>query len=80
MKIDVRLESFDGALHPVLFFPDDIERDKTINCYSLRDGHSSASRAYMRNCKKPEKPEEFISAYRSIISYYNDALSYSRIL
>ena len=80
MKIDARLENFDGQLVPVLFFPDEIERDKSINCYSLKDGHNGASRAYMRRCKKPEKPEEFIATYKLIIAYYNDALSYSRIL
>jgi hypothetical protein len=80
MKIDVRLETIGGQLVPVLFFPDDVERNKTISCYSLREGHNSASRAYMRDCKKPEKPEEFIASYRLIIAYYNEALSYSRIL
>ena len=80
MKIDVRLETIGGQLVPVLFFPDQIERDKTIACYSLKEGHNGASRAYMRQCKKPETPDEFIRCYRFIVAYYNDALSYSRIL
>lgn len=80
MKIDVRLEDFGGQLVPVLFFPDEIERDKTINAYSLREGSVSASRAYMRRCKKPESPDEFIAAYRLIVAYFNDALSYSKTL
>lgn len=80
MKIEAKLETIAGQLVPVLFFPDEVEKDKTINAFSLREGHSSASRAYMRRCKKPEKPEEFIATYKLIIAYYNDALSYSRIL
>jgi hypothetical protein len=80
MKIETRLETIGGQLVPVLFFPDEVEKDKTINCYSLREGHNSASRAYMRDCKKPENPDEFIAAYKLIIAYYNEALSYSRIL
>ena len=42
MKIEARLELFKGALSPVLFFPDDIERDKTIGAYSEQEGHVSA--------------------------------------
>jgi hypothetical protein len=80
MKIETRLETIGGQLVPVLFFPDEIERDKTISVYSLREGHSSASRSYMRGCKKPETPDEFIRCYKLIIAYFNEALSYSRIL
>jgi hypothetical protein len=80
MKIEARLEPMAGGLRPVLFFPDCVERDKTIGAYSLREGHVSASRAYMRQCKKPESPEEFAQCYRLIIAYFQDALSYSRIL
>lgn len=80
MKIDVRLENFNGHLVPVLFFLDEIERDKTIACYSLKEGHNSASRAYMRQCKKPDNPDDFIQCYKLIVAYFNEALSYSRIL
>jgi hypothetical protein len=80
MKIEARLETIGGQLVPVLFFPDEIERDKTISVYSLKDGHSSASRAYMRQCKKPDSPDEFIKCYKLIVAYFNEALSYSRIL
>lgn len=80
MKIEARLETIAGRVSPVLFFPDEVEKDKTISAYSLREGHSSASRSYMRQCKKPESPDEFIAAYKIIIAYFNDALSYSRTL
>lgn len=80
MKIEARLETVAGALRPVLFFPDDVQHDKKIGAYSLRDGHVSASRGYMRHCKKPESPEEYTAAYRLIVAYFNDALSYSRTL
>lgn len=80
MKIEAKLEDFGGQLVPILFFPDEIERDKTISAYSLREGSVSASRAYMRRCKKPESPDECISAYRLLVAYFNDALSYSKTL
>jgi hypothetical protein len=80
MKIEARLEAIGDRLRPVLFFPDCVERDKTIGAYSLADGHMNAARAYMRQCKKPESPEEFAQCYRLIIAYFQDALSYSRIL
>ena len=80
MKIEARLETIAGSVRPVLFFPDDVQHDKTIGAYSLRDGHSSASRAYMRQCRKPESPEELIACYRLIVAYFNEALSYARTL
>jgi hypothetical protein len=80
VKIEARIESIGGKAYPVIFFPDEIERDKTIGAYSLRDGHTSAARAYMRQCKKPETPEEYTAAYRLIVAYFNEALSYTRTL
>lgn len=80
MKIEARLERIADGFRPVLFFPDDVQRDKTIGAYSLRDGHTSAARAYMRQCKKPETPEEYTAVYRLIVAYFNDALSYARTL
>jgi hypothetical protein len=80
MKIEARLEIIEGQLVPMLFFPDELEKNKNIACYSLREGHNSASRAYMRQCKKPDNPDEFIKCYKLIVAYFNEALSYSRIL
>ncbi len=73
MKIDARLEKNGGRLRPVLFFPDDIERDKSIGCFSAWDGHASAARAYMRQCKKPESPEEFREVYAVLGRYFTEA-------
>ena len=69
MKIDVRLELFKGALCPVLFFPDDIEHDKTIAAYSEHEGHVSAARAYMRGCKKPESESEYLACFQVLRRY-----------
>lgn len=80
MRIEARLEQIAGAMRPVLFFPDDVQRDKSIAAYSLKDGHNSAARAYMRQCKKPESPDEYAAVYRLIVAYFNEALSYSRTL
>lgn len=80
MRIEARLENIGGALRPVLFFPDDVQRDKTIAAYSLRDGSTSASRAYMRQCKKPESLDECAAVYRLIVAYVNEASSYTRTL
>lgn len=69
MKIDVRLETIRGQLVPVLFFPDEIERDKTIAAYSESEGHSSASRAYMRQCKKPSSEAEYLACFQVLRRY-----------
>ena len=69
MKIETRLETIGGQLVPVLFFPDEIERDKTISVYSLREGHSSASRAYMRQCKKPSSEAEYLACFQVLRRY-----------
>jgi hypothetical protein len=73
MKIEARLEKFGADSVPVLFFPDDVERDKRIGAYSPRDGHTSAARAYMRQCKKPETPEEFAAVYATLGQYFTQA-------
>lgn len=77
MRIEARLEQFAGALRPVLFFPDDVERDKTIGAYSLSEGHVSAARAYMRQCKKPESPEEYAAVFAVLARYFTDATRYA---
>jgi len=69
MKIETRLENFGGQLVPVLFFPDEIERDKTIAAYSEREGHVSASRAYMRQCKKPSSESEYLACFQVLRRY-----------
>jgi hypothetical protein len=69
MKIDVKLETIREQLVPVLFFPDEIERDKTISAYSEKEGHSSASRAYMRQCKKPSSEAEYLACFQVLRRY-----------
>ncbi len=69
MKIEARLETIAGQLAPVLFFPDEIERDKTISAYSEREGHVSASRAYMRQCKKPSTEAEYLACFQVLKRY-----------
>jgi len=69
MKIDARLESVAGQLVPVLFFPDEVERDKTIGAFSEREGHVSASRAYMRQCKPPATESEFLACFQVLRRY-----------
>ena len=77
MRIEARLEQFGGALRPVLFFPDDVERDKTIGAYSPSEGHTSAARAYMRQCKKPESPEEYAAVFKALGDYFTAAARYA---
>jgi hypothetical protein len=69
MKIETRLETIGGQLVPVLFFPDEIERDKTIGAFSEREGHVSASRAYMRQCKKPSSEAEYLACFQVLRRY-----------
>jgi hypothetical protein len=69
MKIDARLESVAGQLVPVLFFLDEVERDKTIGAFSERDGHVSASRAYMRQCKPPSTESEYLACFQVLRRY-----------
>jgi hypothetical protein len=69
MKIETRLETIGGQIVPVLFFPDEVERDKTIGAYSEREGHVSASRAYMRGCKKPSSEAEYLACFQVLRRY-----------
>jgi hypothetical protein len=69
MKIEARIEAIAGQLAPVLFFSDDVERDKTISAYSEREGHVSASRAYMRQCKKPSTEAEYLACFQVLKRY-----------
>ena len=60
MKIYVRLEN-DGA--PILFFQDigKPPRNGLVECYAHNGQHSEATRAYMRQCKKPETAAQFVA-------------------
>lgn len=77
MKIEARLETIAGTMRPVLFFPDDVERDKSIGAYSDREGHVSASRAYMRKCRKPETPDDFVAVFDCLARYFRQAKHYA---
>ena len=65
MKLEIHIEQ--GA--PILFFTDIENRDKTIDCYTMREEHSSAARAYMRSLKKPATREELRAAWALLASY-----------
>jgi hypothetical protein len=77
MKIEARIESIGGKAYPVIFFPDEVERDKTIGAYSPREGHTSASRAYMRKCKKPESPQDYAEIFAALGRYFTEAARYA---
>lgn len=79
MKIEARLELFNGALSPVLFFPDDIERDKTISAYSEHGGHVSAARAYMRQCRKPSSETEYLACFQVLRRYCQRSEAFIKI-
>lgn len=77
MKIEARLENHGDRLRPVLFFPDCVERDRTIGAYSPAEGHISAARAYMRQCRKPESPEEYAAVFKVLGDYFTSAAQYA---
>lgn len=79
MKIDVKLETIGGQLVPVLFFPDEIERDKTIAAYSEKEGHISASRAYMRQCKPPASESEYLACFQVLRRYCQRSEAFIKI-
>jgi len=76
MKIEIRFEQINGAGRPVLFFPDEVERDKSIVAFSEAEGHVLASRAYMRRCRKPESPTERAEAWAVLERYSRFAKSH----
>lgn len=65
MKLELRIEQ--GA--PILFFHESENRDKSIDCYTMRAEHATASRAYMRSLKKPATVEELRAAWALLRSY-----------
>jgi len=79
MKIEARLETIGGQLVPVLFFPDEIERDKTIGAFSEREGHSAASRAYMRQCKPPATESEYLACFQVLRRYCQRLEAFAKI-
>lgn len=76
MKIEIRLEQIAGRTRPIIFFTDEVERDKTIAAYSPADGHIQSSRAYLRRCKKPETPPERVEAWEVLEHYSKFAKSH----
>lgn len=79
MKIEAKLETISGQLVPVLFFPDEIERDKTIGAFSEREGHVSASRAYMRQCKPPSTESEYLACFQVLRRYCQRHEAYAKL-
>jgi hypothetical protein len=73
VKIDARLEKSAGGFYPIVFFLDDVLQDKTIQAYTPTDGHITASRAYMRQCKKPESREEYREVFDCLAQYFAHA-------
>lgn len=65
MKLEIRLENG----NPILFFTDSENRDKTIDCYTQREEHSSAARAYMRSLKKPSTGDELGACWALLGAY-----------
>ena len=65
MKIHVKME--DGA--PLLIFPEIVNRDKTVEVYSQKQGHCSASRAYLRRLKNPETEADLLAAWKAVEGY-----------
>lgn len=79
MKIETRLETIGGQIVPVLFFPDEVERDKTIAAFSEREGHSTASRAYMRQCKPPATESEYLACFQVLRRYCQRFEAFNKI-
>lgn len=65
MKIIVKMED----CKPVLFFPEEQNDDKTIQCFSTTDGHAPANRAYMRSLKAPQTKDELLRAFLVLARY-----------
>ena len=65
MKIEIYIE--DGQ--HLIVFPQQINRDKTINCCSQKDGHTQATRAYLRTLAMPQTAEETKAAWR-VLKWY----------
>lgn len=69
MKIEIRFEQIGGRECPILFFTDEIERDKSIGAFSEAEGHVQSSRAYLRKCRKPASAFDFSEAWGILERY-----------
>jgi len=78
MKIEARLETIAGRVSPVLFFPNEVEKDKTIAAFSEIEGHSTASRAYMRQCKPPATESEYLACFQVLRRYCQRLEAYAK--
>lgn len=65
MKIEIYME--DGK--PLIVFADQINGDKTVNCCSQQDGHTQATRAYLRTLPRPETREQLRAAWHALKWY-----------
>jgi len=63
MKLEIRLE--DGK--PIIFWTDNPDdRPHEIAAYGMHCEHVTASRGYMRKCKKPETVADFESCMKTL--------------
>lgn len=76
MKIEIRFEQIEGRERPILFFTDEIERDKSIGAFSEIEGHIQSSRAYLRRCRKPENSTDRTEAWAVLERYSRFAKSH----
>jgi hypothetical protein len=65
VRIEIRIE--DGA--PIIFLLSEIENDHRVNCYTTKEQHSSATRAYMRSLPKVEKRPDILRAWALLETY-----------
>lgn len=79
MKIEARFETIGGRDRPILFFCDEINRDKTVEAYSEAEGRVSASRAYLRQCRKPTEGDDFVVLFGFLARYFRDAERLSKV-
>lgn len=71
MKIIVKMETIGrpGEVAPVLFFPDEPANPARVLCYSPRDGHTEASRAYMRALPTAQGVAQRNAAWMALAAY-----------
>lgn len=66
MKIEIRMENGE----PILFFPDDeAGAPNLIACYTEKEQHNEAQRAYMRRLKKPCSDSERLLCWQVLRRY-----------
>jgi hypothetical protein len=58
---------------PLLIFPDEIERNKTISVYTKNGEHGVATRAYLRSLPKPASDAEKLVCWLALERYANHA-------